>query len=215
MRSVVAALLLGVHSDAYQLAARPLSLVRTPLAVRPAALLPSMCDAAAVPLAAEPTGFRSRVKKLFSFDKDKLKRSGVDAVFTYGVVSNINVGFTVALAWCTFSKSSGLSPLVPGQWKPFLATYLAIYATLGTLLRPVRLAIAVGATPIYSNFVLRVRALLPFASSRPALNRSLALFLVSGVLNVCGTSGIILFGAWIAGVVSGVPAFPPGWQSPF
>ena len=39
--------------------------------------------------------------------------------------------------------------------------------------------------------------------------------LVSGVLNVCGTGGIILFGAWIAGVISGVPAFPPGWQSPF
>ena len=92
---------------------------------------------------------------------------------------------------------------------------MSIYATLGTLLRPVRLAIAVGATPIYSNFVLRVRELLPFRSSRPALNRSLALFVVSGVLNVCGTSGIILFGAWIAGVISGVPAFPPGWQSPF
>ena len=216
-RAAAALLLLGAHSDANQLAARSLPLVRTPLAVRPAALLPSMCDAAVVPPADEPAslGLGARVKKLFSFDKEKLKRSGVDAVFTYGVVSNINVGFTVALAWGTFSKSSGLSPLVPGQWKPFLATYLAIYATLGTLLRPVRLAIAVGATPIYSNFVLRVRDLLPFRKSRPALNRSLALFMVSGVLNVCGTSGIIFFGAWIAGVVSGVPAFPPGWKSPF
>ena len=218
MRRGALLVLLGAQSDAYQLAARPLPLVHKPLAVRPkAAQLPLMCDAAVVPPADEPAsqGFRSRVKKLFSFDKDKLKRSGVDAVFTYGVVSNINVGFTVALAWSTFSKTSGMSPLAPGQWKPFLATYLAIYATLGTLLRPVRLAIAVGATPIYSNFVLRVRDLLPFRSSRPALNRSLALFVVSGVLNVCGTSGIILFGAWIAGVISGVPAFPPGWQSPF
>jgi len=175
-----------------------------------------MCDATAVPPADEPAlGFGAWVKKLFSFDKEALRRSGVDAVFTYGVVSNINVGFSVALAWGTFSKSSGLSPLVPGQWKPFLATYLAIYATLGTLLRPVRLAIALGATPIYSNFVRRVRDILPFRSSRPALNRSLALFLVSVVLNVFCTSGIIVFGAWIAGVISGVPAFPPGWQSPF
>ena len=112
-------LLLGARSDAYQLAARPPLLVRTPLTVRPAARLPSMCDATAVPPADEPAlGFGARVKKLFSFDKEALRRSGVDAVFTYGVVSNINVGFSVALAWGTFSKSSGLSPLVPGQWKP-------------------------------------------------------------------------------------------------
>ena len=56
------------------------------------------------------------------FDKEKLKTLGVDAFFTYGVVSNINAGFTVALAWGTFSKASGLSPLAPGQWKAFLVT---------------------------------------------------------------------------------------------
>jgi len=179
-----------------------------------------MCDAAATSPAEEPSSstfgrFRAWVKKWASFDKDKLKAMGVDAFFTYGIVSNINAGFTVALAWGTFSKASGLSPLVPGQWKPFLATYVGIYATLGSILRPFRFALAVGATPIYSTVVARLRDLLPFRSSRPALNRALALFLISFVGNVAGTCAIIGFGVWVAGVVAGVPAFPPGWQRPF
>ena len=120
------------------------------------------------------------------FDKAKLKTLGVDAFFTYGVVSNINAGFTVALAWGTFSKASGLSPFAPGQWKAFLVTYAGIYATIGSILRPIRFAIAVSFTPLYSRLISRVRDSLPFRSTRPALNRTLSLVLVSLVLNVAG-----------------------------
>ena len=132
-----------------------------------------------------------------------------------GVVSNINAAFTVALAWGTFSKASGLSPLAPGQWSKFLATYVGIYATLGSLLRPFRFALAVGATPLYTKVITGVRDALPFRKTRPALNRTLALVLVSLFLNAAGTCGIIAVGCWGAGVVTGVPAFPPGWKRPF
>ena len=132
-----------------------------------------------------------------------------------GVVSNINAAFTVALAWGTFSKASGLSPLAPGQWSKFLATYVGIYATLGSLLRPFRFALAVGATPLYTKVITGVRDALPFRKTRPALNRTLALVLVSLFLNAAGTCGIIALGCWGAGVVTGVPAFPPGWRRPF
>eukprot|EP00965_Chrysotila_dentata_P059511 1974766-Pleurochrysis_carterae.AAC.5 len=45
----------------------------------------------------------------------------------------IAVGITLALAWYTFCRSSGLSPLAGGQWSKFLLTYATIYATLGTV----------------------------------------------------------------------------------
>ena len=109
-------------------------------------------------------------------------------------MSNINAAFTVALAWGTFSKASGLSPLAPGQWSKFLATYVGIYATLGSLLRPFRFALAVGATPLYTKVITGVRDALPFRKTRPALNRTLALVLVSLFLNAAGTCGIIAAG---------------------
>ena len=100
----------------------------------------------------------------------------------------------MALAWGTFSKASGFSPLAPGQWSKFLATYFGIYASLGTLLRPFRFALAVGATPLYTRVIAGVRDALPFRKSRPALNRTLALLLVSVLLNAVGTFGIIGIG---------------------
>ena len=96
-----------------------------------------------------------------------------------------------------------------------MITYAGIYATIGTVLRPFRFALAVGSTPVFTAFVQRVRGALPFAESRPALNRTLALVLITLLLNVAGTTGIITAGVWLAGINTGVPAFPPGFQLPF
>ena len=81
-------------------------------------------------------------------------------------------GLTIALAWGTFCKSSGLSPLVPGQWPKFVAVYVGIYATLGTILRPFRVALAIGLTPSFSKTITYLQQRLPYAS-RPKLNRGL------------------------------------------
>jgi len=159
--------------------------------------------------------FRAWFSKYAKFDKDTLAKSGVDAFFTYGVVSNLNAALTLSLAWGAFSRASGLSPLVPGQWKSFLAVYVGIYATVGTIMRPFRFALAMGLTPVYSKMILLVRGKLPFYTSNPKLNRSLALLLISLLGNGVGTCALIGGGVWVAGLVTGVPAFPPGFVLPW
>ena len=170
-----------------------------------------MCAAADAP---RPSPL-ARVKRALAVDKAKLAGLGVDAFLTYGVVSNINAALLVSFAWGTFSKASGLSPLAVGAWPKFLTTYFALYATLGTVLRPVRLTLAISLTPVYGRVASFVQSKLPFRTSRPKLNRTLAVVLLSFVGNTCGTCFLIAGGCWLAGFVTGVPALPPGWVSPF
>ena len=90
-----------------------------------------------------------------------------------------------------------------------------IHATprsLGSVLRPIRFAIAVSMTPAYTNFVGRVRDRLPFRATRPKLNRTLAIVFVSLVLNIIGTCSLIFLGISFAGLVTGVRPFPAGWS---
>ena len=42
-------------------------------------------------------------------------------MLSYGAVSNVNMGVSMIMAWVTFGKSTGLSPLDAGQWPKFLA----------------------------------------------------------------------------------------------
>jgi len=182
-----------------------------PTSPRSTAVLCSPADAAEEPAPSPRLFSRAWFSKWAKFDKDTLKTLGVDAFFTYGVVSNLNAGITIALAWGVFSQGSGMSPLAPGPWKGFLSTYTAIYLSLGTILRPVRMALAVSLTPLYGRGVAALRASLPFRETRPKLNRTIALVLISLVFNTMGTCAVIALGAWLAGLVTGVPAFPPGY----
>jgi len=155
------------------------------------------------------------IKQWASFDRERLAGLGVDALFTYGAVSNINAGALIALAWGIFSKASGLSPVAPGQWKPFLVTYAAVYASVGTVMRPFRMALAVSITPLYGRMVSSVQRFLPFSSTRPKLNRALTLILLQLLGNMALICSAIGIGIWTAGLVTGVPPFPPGWTNPF
>ena len=145
-------------------------------------------------------------------NKDVLAKLGIDAFFTYGFVSNVNAGITIALAWGTFTRASGLSPLAPEQWSKFLAVYVGIYATLGTVLRPFRLAIAVGMTPGFSAIVKRLQTSMPFYGKRPKLARTAALVIVSFLGNICVTCGVAGLGIYISSVFTGVPVFPAGYR---
>ena len=100
----------------------------------------------------------------------------------------------VSLSWITCSRATGLSPLAPGQWKGFLAAYGALYLSLGSLLRPLRIALSVTVTPAYTRFVGRIRDRLPFRTTRPALNRTLAIIVVALLLNFVGTCAIVFLG---------------------
>lgn len=46
---------------------------------------------------------------------------------SYGTVSNVTYGGGLAVSWIAFVKQTGLSPLMPGQWKKFLAFYAGAY----------------------------------------------------------------------------------------
>ena len=138
---------------------------------------------------------------------------GVDSVFAYGVVSNINAAALVTFSWFTFSKAAGVSPLAPGQWPKFFATYTGIYLTVGNLLRPLRFAAAASLTPVYGGLVSWLQARLPL-KDKPKLNRTLAILVLSLLVNTTGTCALIAAGAWLAGLVTGVPALPVGWRWP-
>jgi len=154
------------------------------------------------------------LRSKLAFDREKLAGLGVDAFLTYGVVSNLNAALLVAFSVGMYAKASGLSPLAPGAWKGFLATYAGIYAVLGTVLRPFRLALAVSLTPVYGAAVRFVQARLPTFRSRPKLNRTLAIVLISLLGNTVGTCSLMIGGCWLAGIFTGVPLFPPGWTLP-
>merc|ERR1711972_1100279 len=94
-----------------------------------------------------------------------------------GFMSNLNVGLTVALAWHAFTAASGLSPLAPGQWSKFGATYAGIYLSLGTILRPFRIALSVGLTPWYSGMFKKLQRRMPFYTKRPRLARTSAMII--------------------------------------
>ncbi|EOD39936.1 hypothetical protein EMIHUDRAFT_454346 [Emiliania huxleyi CCMP1516] len=208
----------GVASHAVRTTARSPGVT----AVRGAALRPAYAPplqrAARVPcpprMASESAGespvarARAWFGKWMKFDRASLSKLGV----------------TVSVAWFTFCQSTGLSPLAPGQWSKFLAVYAGIYLTFGTITRPFRMAFSVGVTPLFGQTpprdaaemppsaaeVTAERASLPFGETRPKLNRTLAILLFSVFGNTFCTLALIAAGVWVAGLLAGVPALPPG-----
>jgi hypothetical protein len=56
-------------------------------------------------------------------DKERLKALGMGAFASYGVISNLNYGTALGMAWLAYVKKTGLAPTAPGQWPSFLAFY--------------------------------------------------------------------------------------------
>eukprot|EP00208_Stichococcus_sp_RCC1054_P002796 CAMPEP_0206139412 /NCGR_PEP_ID=MMETSP1473-20131121/5911_1 /ASSEMBLY_ACC=CAM_ASM_001109 /TAXON_ID=1461547 /ORGANISM="Stichococcus sp, Strain RCC1054" /LENGTH=212 /DNA_ID=CAMNT_0053533197 /DNA_START=203 /DNA_END=842 /DNA_ORIENTATION=+ len=101
----------------------------------------------------------AKLKRFFGGDKldrERLKALGVGAVLSYGVVSNVTYGGGMAVAWIAFVKQRGLSPLMPGQWKAFLAFYAGFW-TIQNFIRPFRFALAVSMAPVFDKLVNAVQ----------------------------------------------------------
>ena len=49
--------------------------------------------------------------------------TGLGAVASYGAISNVTYGGGLAVAWVAFVRQFSKSPLMPGQWKAFVAFY--------------------------------------------------------------------------------------------
>lgn len=96
-----------------------------------------------------------KVKRFFGGDKldrQRLAALGLGAVASYGFVSNVTYGGGMAVAWIAFVKQKGLSPLMPGQWKAFLAFYAGFW-TIQNFIRPLRFALAVAMAPAFDGFM--------------------------------------------------------------
>ena len=199
--------------------------LRAPEASTPHVQFPTACGRTKVLLQADADGDSSvpngrlsgAVKKMRAWcskfaDKDVLAKLGVDAFFSYGFVSNVNAGCTIALAWLTFTRAAGLSPLAPGQWGKFSLTYVGIYATVGTIMRPFRIALAVAITPKFSAVVRAVQSRMPFYETKPRLARTVALVIISFFGNIGVTCGVTALGIYASSLVTGVAPIPPGWH---
>jgi hypothetical protein len=152
--------------------------------------------------------FRARLKKLWVKDKDdglstrqRLAKMGLAAVLSYGWVSNVSYAICVSIAWYGFSKKTGLSPLAPDQWKPFLAVYAGFFV-FNNVVRPLRLGLSVAISQYFDKVIA-------FVERKTKLSRSIAIALVVFLFNIVGTISLMAFGISLASTASGVPIFPP------
>lgn len=99
--------------------------------------------------------FLQRVKAFFladRIDRKRLAELGLGAVASYGFVSNATYGTGMAVSWVAFVKQYGVSPLMPGQWKAFMAWYAGFW-TIQHFLRPFRFSLALALSPAFDCFI--------------------------------------------------------------
>ena len=97
------------------------------------------------------------------------------------------------------SLQSGLSPLSPGQWKPFLGWYAGFYA-INSLLKPVRFVLALGVAPHTNQFMWFLQERFQFSKSLAVASSTAALMIISG--------GLIATAISVASLASGTPVVP-------
>ena len=165
------------------------------------------------PYVAPATGLRARLKRATSFKKEDIAKLGVSAFFSYGFVSNVNSVLLLSFTWATFRRANPLvNPLSesaillnPMTWFPlkkaFLAYYVGYYATVGSLLRPFRFAVAVGLAPAFDKTYTYVQ-------DKLRVPRAVAMFLVTMVANVAFTVALLIFAVNVMCAALRVPPVP-------
>lgn len=161
--------------------------------------------------AAPKASLLDKIKRIFKNDKskyddglttkEKLAKMGLSALLSYGWVSNMSYAITLSLSWYTHSKKTGLSPLAPNQWKPFLAVYAGFYV-FNNIIRPLRFGLSVVVSRYFDNFVNLIQR-------KSGLGRKASIGVVVFLANVCGTFAAMGLGVSIASGLAGVPVFPP------
>ena len=116
-------------------------------------------------------------------------------------MSNVNAVTLLIITWVSIAKSTGLSPLAPGQWKGYLLAYTALYAVVGNGLRPVRLSLSVAITPVFDRFIA-------FLQQRFGVTKALAFTMCVFFVNVCGTCTYLVVGLRVVTALLGVPFLP-------
>mmetsp|Transcript_1884 Transcript_1884/g.5315 ORF Transcript_1884/g.5315 Transcript_1884/m.5315 type:complete len:233 (+) Transcript_1884:199-897(+) len=141
-------------------------------------------------------GWRQRLNQSIRVDRKHVAELGISFMLTYNLVSNVNGSIFFSLAWYISSVRTGLSPLAPGNWKALLAAYAGLYVFV-TLLRPLRLALAVGMTR-------RVAKVLDRTQERLGCTKAVSVgFIFSAMLFIWVL--LVSCGVTLASTLSGVP----------
>jgi hypothetical protein len=170
--------------------------------------LSSSAAALSVPVRKTQANFLTKFKNLLSgngFGKQSFKREdiaklGLNVLLAYGFVSNVSYVTCIISAWVAHGKRTGLSPLVPGQWKSYLAIYVGLWAA-NNVLRPLRFSLSLVLSPSFEKFVAHIQR-------KTQVNRSAAIAAVVFLVNVCGTLSFLFGGLFLATSIARVPLLP-------
>ena len=77
------------------------------------------------------------------------------AFSAYGVISNVNAGILITIAWLTVVKSTGKMPITDGNWPTFVTVYAGLWVT-SHFMRPIRLSLALAAAPFFDRVILTI-----------------------------------------------------------
>lgn len=151
----------------------------------------------------KPGGFIDLVKswvEASKVDKQKLAEYGLGAFAAYGIISNLNAGVLMTLAWLAVVKRTGVSP-IEGQWPAFLAMYAGLWVG-ASFMRPIRLSLALAAAPLVNVF-------LEATQKRLGVNKGVAFGLLLAM--IAAGSFTVIFGtiALLGGFPNGIPQL--GW----
>jgi hypothetical protein len=132
--------------------------------------------------------------------RQKLTKAGLSVVLSYGFVSNMSYCVSVSAAWYIFCKRTQLSPLAPGQWKPFLAVYSGFWV-FNNVVRPVRFGASVALSTQFDKIVQWIQ-------TKTRLSKGASIGLVVFLANIVGTTVIMCTGIAFAASLAGVPIRP-------
>lgn len=138
------------------------------------------------------------ISNFFGVDTEQVSRLGVGFGLSYAILSVINGSVTLSVAWYLSAKRTGLSPLIPGQWKSLLGAYGTLYAFV-QILKPFRVAAAIAMANRSQKFLDQTQEKLN-CSRRIAMAVQYTMgwmaWLVMSSMGIC-----------IASILSGTPIF--------
>lgn len=140
------------------------------------------------------------IRALATRTRTKIEKLGIFPFIVYNIVSQINFGTTMGIAWYMFNVHTGLSPWASGEWKRFLGFY-ARFLVLNQFIRPIRLAASLAFSPKVEGLCLQME-------ERFGWQRTKAIVLTSALLYYIA----MLYSATCilaASTLSGVPILAP------
>uniref|UniRef100_A0A7S4PY95 Uncharacterized protein n=1 Tax=Alexandrium monilatum TaxID=311494 RepID=A0A7S4PY95_9DINO len=151
-------------------------------------------------VAARPTWrtrFRAWWNKYGKFDRKKLSEMGIVCFLSYGLLSNVIAITLILISTYSAMVTTGASPLSSRvALRQFGITYGGLYV-ISSLTRPLRMALAVGLTPLLERLVGRLQR-------SASCTKGVAVMLTVTVANVV-TLGALFAGMLVASSLTGVP----------